>query len=155
MIVMTTSTKTYINPDGSLAELPLSTKFGNIELRQIYHLAQTQNWEPETLESRIDRALSMVDANWANPKEQLLLELVRQGRADQIDGIEYWTTQIDETRAAGICLDPVTLTLEVMVIDLQWFTPIHREQVRTLSRLCQLTSSSCYDSESGSTNWLL
>lgn len=150
MIVMTTSSKTYINPDGSLAELPLSTKFGNIELRQIYHLAHTKNWEPETLESRIDRALSMVDANWANPKEQVLLELARQGRADQIDGIEYWTVKIDETRAAGVRLDPVTLTLEVMVIDLQRFTPIHREQVTTLSRLCQLTSPSYYDSESDS-----
>ena len=67
MIVMTTSTKTYINPDGSLAELPLSTKFGNIELRQIYHLAQTKNWEPETLESRIDRALYMVCLLYTSP----------------------------------------------------------------------------------------
>lgn len=154
MLVMTTTTKTYISPDGYLKEVSLFTKFGEIELKQIYDLAQAQQWEPESLESRIDRALSMVDANWANPKEQLLLKLAHQGQAHKLDGIEYWTTQIDETRAVGICLNLTTLTLEVMVIDLQWFTPIHREQVRTLSRLCELTNATCFDPESDCQHWL-
>jgi hypothetical protein len=150
MLVMTTSTKTYIGLDGSLEKLPLSAKFGEIELREIYRLAEMKQWESEPLESRIDRALSMVDGGRANPKAQCLLDLARRSQIDRLDGIECWTTQIDETRAAGICLDPIARTLEVMVIDTQWFTPIHRERVTTRSRLCELVGSDCSDSELGS-----
>jgi len=150
MIVMTTSTKTYIGPDGNLEELPLSAKFGEIELGEIYRLAEVKGWEPEPLESRIDRALSMVDRRRADPKARRLIDLARRGQIDRLDGVECWTSQIDDTRAAGICLDPIARTLEVMVIDIQWFTPIHRERVTTLSRLCELVCSDCSDSELGS-----
>lgn len=56
-----------------------------------------------------------------------------------VDGIEYWVVELDLNRAAGIYLNPDSYTLEVMVMNLEWFAPIHREKVTTLKRLIELT----------------
>lgn len=141
MIVATKSTQTFLSANGSLKPIPLSTKFGEIELEQLCRIAAHNQWKTENLEHRITQARLMVDANWASPKDHTLLELEQKGKLHLVDGIEYWVAELDQNRAAGIYLNPDTYTLEVMVINLEWFAPLHREKVITLKRLIELTGS--------------
>lgn len=139
MIATLASIKMFLCSDGSLKQIPLSFKLGEVQLQEIYELAQEQGWEYESLETRIDKARTMVDLNWATPKDQMLLTLEQQGQAELITGVEYWTALIDDNHAAGIYLNPETHSIEVMVINLEHFTPIHCETVTTLERLRELT----------------
>ncbi|CAC5344145.1 MULTISPECIES: hypothetical protein [Planktothrix] len=139
MIVATKSTQTFLSANGSLKPIPLSTKFGEIELEQLYRIAEHNQWKMENIEHRISQARLMVDANWASPKDHALLELEKRGKLHLVDGIEYWVVELDLNRAAGIYLNPDSYTLEVMVMNLEWFAPIHREKVTTLKRLIELT----------------
>lgn len=141
MIVATKSTQTFLSANGSLKPIPLSTKFGEIELEQLYRIAEHNQWKTENIDHRIAQARLMVDANWASPKDHTLLELEQRGKLHLIDGIEYWVVELDANRAAGIYLDPDSYTLEVMVMNLEWFAPIHREKVISITRLIELTGS--------------
>lgn len=133
-------TKIFLKSDGSLQILPLSTKFGQIELREICQLAQEQNWQAEPLELIIDRARTMIDSSCASPKEHALMELESQNQIDLLNGTEYWIANIDDTTAAIIHLNLNTKSVEVMVTNLQEFTPIiHCNAVASLEQLKQLT----------------
>ncbi len=140
MTVVLASVQTFIGADGSLKQIPLSTKFGEIELKQLCEMAEKSHWKTEGWEERIAQARLMVDANWAKPKDYALLELERQGKLAQVDGVEYWTVELDQNRAAGIYLNLETYSLEVMIVNLESFSPIHRERVETLHRLIELIS---------------
>lgn len=72
MIVATKSTQTFLSANGSLKPIPLSTKFGEIELEQLYRIAEHNQWKMENIEHRISQARLMVDANWASPKDHAL-----------------------------------------------------------------------------------
>ncbi|VXD23581.1 conserved hypothetical protein [Planktothrix serta PCC 8927] len=141
MIVVVKSTQTFLSANGSLKTIPLSATFGEIELEQLGKIAEHNQWKTEDLEHRIAQARLMVDANWASPKDHTLLKLEQRGKLHLVDGIEYWMVELEQNRAAGIYLNPDTYTLEVMIINLEWFAPIHRETVTTLERLMELTES--------------
>jgi hypothetical protein len=141
MIVATKSTQTFLSANGSLKPISLSTKFGEIELEQLCKIAKKNQWKTENLDHRIAQARLMVDANWASPKDHTLLELEKQGKLDLVDGVEYWVVELDQNRVAGIYLNPDTYLLEVMIMNLEWFAPIHREKVTTIRRLIELTGS--------------
>lgn len=141
MIVATKLTQTFLSANGSLKPIPLSTKFGEIELKQLCKIAEHNQWKTENIEHRITQARLMVDANWATPKDHTLLELEQRGKLHLVDGIEYWVVELEQNQAAGVYLNPDTYTLEVMIINLEWFAPLHREKVTTLRRLMELTRS--------------
>ncbi|MBE9143011.1 hypothetical protein [Planktothrix mougeotii] len=141
MIVVVKSSQTFVSATGSLKPIPLSTKFGEIELEQLCRIAQQNQWKTEDLEHRIAQARLMVDANWATPKDYALLELEKRGKLHLLDGVEYWMVELDQNRAAGVYLNPDAYTLDVMIVNLEWFAPIHRETVTTLQRLIELTES--------------
>jgi hypothetical protein len=133
-------TKIFLKSDGSLQILPLSTKFGHMELREICQLAQDQNWQAEPIELIIDRARTMIDSSCASPKEHALIELESQNQIDLLNGTEYWVANINDTTAAVIHLNLDTKSVEVMVTNLQEFTPIiHCNAVTNLEQLKQLT----------------
>lgn len=140
MIVVLGSVQTFLSSDGALKQIPLSTKFGEIELQQLSEMAKRLHWKTEGWEERIAQARLMVDANWAQPKDYALLELERQGRLEMLNGIEYWTVELDHRRGVGIYLNLESYTLEVMIVNLESFSPLHRETVTTLHRLLELTS---------------
>lgn len=133
-------TRIFVCSDGTLKDISLSTKLGEIELGEVYRFAQENYWEGETLDQRIEEARTKVDANHASPKEYTLLELERQGRLSLLNGVERWAIRISPSRAVGVAVNPDTESLEAMVVDLHQFTPIYSEQVTTLERLQQLTS---------------
>ncbi len=133
-------TKIFLKSDGSLQILPLSTKFGEMELGDICQLAQEQNWKSEAPECTIERARSMVDSSCASPKEYALIELESQSKMDILNGIEYWIANINDSTAAIIHLNLEAKSVEVMITNLQRFTPIiHCKPVITLEQLRNLT----------------
>lgn len=140
MLVVLTSVQTFLNSDGSLKQIPVSTKFGDIELQELCDIAKKFHWKTEGWEERMAQARLMVDANWAQPKDYALLELERQGKLGVVDGVEYWTVELDQARGAGIYLNLDSYTLEVMIVNLESFSLLHREKVTTLHRLLELTS---------------
>jgi hypothetical protein len=133
-------TKIFLKSDGSLQILPLSTKFGEIELWEIYQLAQEQNWQAEPLERIVDRARTMIDSSCGSAKEYALIELESQNQINLLNGIEYWIANINEVTAAVIHLNIEKKSVGVMVTNLQEFTPvIHCNSVTNLEQLKQLT----------------
>ncbi|MGL5081535.1 MAG: hypothetical protein ACRC8A_08605 [Microcoleaceae cyanobacterium] len=140
MVTVSNATRIFICSDGTLKNISLSTKLGEIELGEIYRFAKENRWECETLDCRIEEARTKVDANHASPKEHKLLELERQGKLSLLDGVEHWAIRTGSSRAVGVAVNPDTESLEAMVVDLHQFTPICSEQITTLERLQQLTS---------------
>ncbi|MGB3532361.1 MAG: hypothetical protein WBA13_02480 [Microcoleaceae cyanobacterium] len=133
-------TKIFLKSDGSLQILPLSTKFGQMELREICQLAQDHNWQAESVGRMVERARTMIDSSCASPKEHALIELESQNKIDVLDGTEYWIANINQTTAAVVHLNLDNKAVEVMVTNLQEFTPIiHCSAVNTLEQLKKLT----------------
>ena len=136
-------TKIFLKSDGSFQILPLSTKFGEIELWEIYQLAQDQDWQAEALERIVDRARTMIDSSCGSAKEYALMELEAQNQINLLNGVEYWIANINDITAAVIHLNIEKKSVEVMVTNLQEFTPIiHCNSVTSLEQLKQLTHAS-------------